>query len=65
MGPRGNIMAKEVKKPQQNASLEAFMEEIHKLAEENYKKRIASDKPGDAMSDWLQAEKEVKKKHKL
>ena len=58
-------MAKEVKKSEQKPTLEMFMDEIHKLAENNYKKRIASNKPGDALSDWLQAEKDIKKKHKL
>lgn len=58
-------MVKEAKKPPQKLSLEAFQEEIRLLAEENYKKRAASNNPGDALSDWLQAEKEVKKKHKL
>jgi hypothetical protein len=58
-------MAKEVKKPSQIPSLETFWGEISKLAEEIYKKRIATNKPGDQLSDWLQAEKEIKKKHKL
>jgi hypothetical protein len=58
-------MEKEAKKPQQKLSLEAFQEETRKSAEEIYKKRAATNKPGDALSDWLQAEKEVKKKHGL
>jgi len=58
-------MAKETKKQQQKPSLEAYQGEIKKLAEETYKKRAASNKPGDELSDWLQAEKEVKKKYGL
>lgn len=58
-------MAKETKKSQQNPSLEAFQEEIRKIAEENYKKRTAANKPGDALSDWLKAEKVVQKKYGL
>jgi hypothetical protein len=53
--------AKKLKKP----TIEAFLDEISCRAEEIYKKRIASNKPGDQMSDWLQAEKEIKKKHNL
>ncbi len=52
-------MAQEKKKP----NLEAFQEEIRKLAGENFKKRIANKKPGDALSDWLEAEKDIKKKY--
>jgi hypothetical protein len=58
-------MAKESKKPQQKPSLESFQEEIRKRAEDIYKQRAAANKPGDALSDWLQAEKEIKKKYGL
>ncbi len=51
--------------PKKKPSLEAFQDEIRKLAGEIYKKRIASNKPGDALSDWLQAEKDIKKKYGL
>ena len=50
---------------QQKPSLESFQEEIRKLAEEVYKQRVAANKPGDALSDWLQAEKDIKKKYGL
>ena len=56
-------MAKETKKSQQKPSLEAFQEEVRKSAEEIYKKRTADNNPGDELSDWLQAEKEIKKKY--
>jgi hypothetical protein len=59
------VMVKEVKKAQPKPSLEMFQDEIRKIAEGIYIKRTASNKPGDALSDWLQAEKEVKKKYKL
>jgi hypothetical protein len=58
-------MAKETKKPQQKPSLEAFQEEIRKRAEEIFKDRTTANKPGHALTDWLQAEKEVQKKHGL
>jgi hypothetical protein len=58
-------MAKEPKKSQQKSSLEKFQEEIRKRAEEVYKQRSAANKPGDALSDWLQAEKDIKKKYAL
>ncbi len=61
----GVIMAIGKKKAEQKPSLEAFQVEISKLAEEVYRKRIAGKKQGDALSDWLQAEKEVKKKYKI
>jgi len=53
-------MAKEpVKKP----TLEAYKEETRKRAEEIYKQRLSANKSGDALSDWLQAEKDIKKKY--
>ena len=58
-------MAKSTKKTQEKPSLEAFKEEIQKRAEELYKSRTENHKPGDELSDWLQAEKEIKKKHGL
>lgn len=58
-------MAKEGKNPQAKPNLGMFMGEITKRAEEIYKKRVASNKPGDQLSDWLQAEKEIKSKYKL
>jgi len=41
---------------------EKLDEEIYKRAHEIFLER--GDKPGDALSDWLQAEKEIKKKYK-
>lgn len=60
-------MAKESMKPQQKSqqkpTLEAYKEETRKRAEEIYKQRTAGNKPGDALSDWVQAEKDIKKKY--
>ncbi len=56
---RRTLMAKETQK----LSLEAFQNEVRKLAGEIYKKRTAGKKSGDSLSDWLQAEKEVKKEY--
>jgi hypothetical protein len=50
-------------KSQQAGKSGEHQEEIRKLAGENYKTRMASKKAGDAFSDWLQAEKEINKKH--
>ena len=58
-------MAKETGKPQQKPSLEMFQEEIRSRAGEIFKQRAAANKLGDALSDWLQAEKEVKRKYGL
>ncbi|MDW7761906.1 MAG: DUF2934 domain-containing protein [Acidobacteriota bacterium] len=40
-----------------------IQEEISRRAHEICMER--GDGPGDALSDWLQAEREIKKKHKL
>ena len=58
-------MAKEAKKPQQKPSLESFQEEIRKRAEELCKKRTEYNGSGDILSDWLLAEREIKKKYGL
>jgi hypothetical protein len=73
-------MAKEAKKPQdlglysspkppnnfqKKPSLDAYKEETRKRAEEVYKQRAAANKPGDTLSDWLQAEQDIKKKYGL
>ncbi len=42
---------------------EKLQQEIRQLAEELYKKR--GNGKGDAMSDWLEAEKQVRKKYSL
>jgi hypothetical protein len=57
-------MAKETK-PRQKPRLAAFQNEIRKRAEELCKERTEYNDPGDTLSDWLQAEKEIKKKYGL
>lgn len=46
-------------------TLDQFKAEIEKRAREIYYKRHGSKAPGDALSDWLQAEKEVKAKRRM
>jgi hypothetical protein len=61
-------MALVEKKPQIKSAKptpEALKMEMTQLAESIYQKRISSKKPGDSLSDWLQAEKELKKKYGL
>ncbi len=58
-------MANVGRKPPQKPFLETVQEEIRTIAGEIFKKRSAFNQPGDALSDWLQAEKEVKKKYGL
>lgn len=43
--------------------LEKFKDEIEKKAGEIHSWRIVSGIPGDALSDWLAAEKEIATKH--
>jgi hypothetical protein len=44
-----------------NIKLEDYIAEIRARAAEIYARR--GEAPGDALSDWLQAEKEIKNKH--
>jgi hypothetical protein len=46
-------------------SLERFKVEIEKRAREIFLKRQETKAAGDALSDWLQAEKEIKTKYRL
>jgi hypothetical protein len=38
-------------------------EEIRKRADAIYQQRVAEKKPGDALSDWLKAEREIRTKY--
>ena len=49
------------KKPE----LDKFLDEIKKRAYEIYQERVKTKAPGDQLSDWLKAEKEIKEKYKL
>jgi len=53
--------AKKTAKP----DLKDFLEEVEKKAYELYQKRIKSGVAGDDISDWFQAEQEIKEKYKL
>ena len=46
-------------------SLEQVKAEIEKRAKEIFKKREETKAAGDALSDWLQAEKQIKAKYHL
>ena len=58
-------MAKESNKPQRKPTLDTYQNEIRKRAEELFKNRSEYNNPGDTLSDWLQAEKDIKKKYGL
>jgi hypothetical protein len=45
--------------------LEQFKAEVCKRAQEIFLKRQEAKAAGDALSDWLQAEKEIKAKYRL
>ena len=45
--------------------LERFKAEIEKRAKEVFLKRQEAKVPGDALSDWLQAERAIKEKYRL
>jgi hypothetical protein len=45
--------------------LEQFKAEVEKLAREIFLKRQETKAAGDALSDWLQAEKEIKRKYRI
>jgi hypothetical protein len=46
-------------------SLWELKKEIDERAHQIYLDRIASHEQGDELSDWLRAEAEIEKKHKL
>jgi hypothetical protein len=45
--------------------LDQFKSEIEKRAKELYNTRQAIKAPGDALSDWLMAEEEIKAKYNI
>ena len=59
--PQKTVIKKPSPKANSDLKLEDFIEEIRARAAEIYKHR--GNAPGDALSDWLQAEKEIKKKY--
>lgn len=52
-------------KSKAKVSLWELKKEIDERAHRIYLDRIAAHTPGDELSDWLRAETEIKKKHKL
>ncbi|MBP1711620.1 MAG: hypothetical protein H6Q49_1822 [Deltaproteobacteria bacterium] len=52
---------KKTKRP----NLQEFLDSVEKRAYELYQERIISGAPGDDISDWFQAEKEMKTIYKL
>jgi hypothetical protein len=46
-------------------SLEQFKTETEKRSKEIYLKRQENKEQGDALSDWLKAEKEIKAKYRI
>lgn len=57
--------AKETRDQKSSVTLEELTREIAVRAHEIFEERIAAGLPGDDLSDWLAAEAEIKKKHKL
>ncbi len=53
------------KKAKSDISLWELKREIDERAHQIYLDRIAAHKEGDELSDWLQAESDIRKKHKL
>ena len=59
-------MQKYNRKPKAPApSLEQVKAEIEQRAKEIFQKRQETKAEGDALSDWLQAEKQIKAKYRL
>ncbi len=54
-----------VKKENNLPKLEDFLGEIQKKAYDIYVERMAKNLPGDELSDWLKAEKEIKEKYNI
>ena len=48
-----------------SAPLERFKADIEKRAKGIFLKRQETNTPGDALSDWLQAEKLIKEKYRI
>ena len=46
-------------------SVERFKADIEKRAKEIFLKRQETKEPGDALSDWLKAEKQIKGKYRI
>jgi hypothetical protein len=54
-----------IAKASSSIGLAQFKSEVEKRAKEVFLKRQTTKTPGDALSDWLQAEKEIKAMHHI
>ena len=59
--PQKTVSLKLAPRANQDLKLEDFISEIRARAAEIHKQR--GNAPGDALSDWLEAEKEIKNTH--
>jgi len=62
---KATVKAATKKQAETPMSLDKFKVAIEKRAKEHFLMRQASNEPGDALSDWLGAEKEIKKEYKI
>jgi hypothetical protein len=62
---RTTVKSAAPKKADPSIGLDQFKSEIEKRAKKIFLKRQDSKVPGDALSDWLQAGKEIKAKHHI
>ena len=56
---------KEAVKPAVKPDLREFLGEIEQAAYSIYLERRKNSEPGDEMSDWLKAEKQIKMKYRI
>ena len=59
------VYKKDASSGTQRIGLEQFKAQIEKRAAEVYQERVAANRKGDALSDWLVAESEIKKRNNI
>jgi hypothetical protein len=64
-GPKKATAPKKKPAAKSSITLWELKKQIDERAHQLYLDRIAAHRQGDELSDWLQAEGEIKKKHKL
>jgi hypothetical protein len=64
MATKKTTGAEKTKAPK-SPDLTSFLHEIKEKAYEIFLKRQMANAPGDELSDWLNAEAEIKKKYKI
>lgn len=62
MAKKTGPVEKKVKTP---ARLEDLIDQVKAKALEIYRERQSTGKPGDEISDWVAAEKDIKVKHSI